>query len=131
MEATTLIIFAVISIGSYLAGWFSKHHYIETSTKQVFADIQKMIKNYKYELSCVWEVNELEKHKNELKNDNQKMLNQIKVHRQQLKDIDEEYRDKKYFLAEQERIAKQEQNNKNKTTIKDLKSKSGNLKINK
>ncbi|MCW8895538.1 hypothetical protein [Sulfurimonas sp.] len=131
METTTLLIILTIAITSFFAGWISKNNHLEFNTKQVLEEIKNLMKHHKTQLSNAYQIYNMTEHKEQLKDSNIKVMAQIQQRQQELQEIDEEYRDKKYFLAEQERIAKQEQNNKNETIIKDLKSKSGNLKIDK
>jgi len=131
MEITTLLIILIIAISSFFAGWVSKNNNLEFNTKQVLEEIKNLMKHHKTQLSNAYQIYNMTEHKEQLKDSNIKVMAEIKKRQLELQEIDEEYKQKKYFIAEQERKAKLEQDSDNKEIIKNLKSRSSSLKINK
>lgn len=131
MGTTTLLIILTVAITSFFAGWISKNNHVETTTRRVLEDVKNLMKHHKSQLSNAYQIYNMTEHKEQLRDSNINVMAKIEKLKLELQEIDEEYKQKKYFIAEQNRKAKSEQENKHKETVRNLKSKSGSIKIEK
>ena len=131
MGLYTLLIVAITAMTSFFGGWFFKNHTLESTTKQVLEEIKKLLKQHKAQLSTAYTIYNMTEHKEQLRQSNESTMIKIKDLKLQLQELDQEYKDKKYFIAEQNRKIRLEKESVNTKKVDSLKSKSSRLKTDK
>jgi len=131
MGLYTLVIVAITAITSFFGGWFLKNHTLESTTKQVLEEIKRLLKQHKAQLSYAYSIYNMTEHKEQLRQSNESVIVKIRDYKLQLQELEQEYKDKKYFIAEQNRKISLEKESANTKKIDILKSKSNRLKTDK